>query len=63
MKIIRVLPNSKAVDALYICYEKKRIYRHEGKEYYVMSLNVTGAGRSTRLEAELESVWNKEVTF
>lgn len=63
MKIIRVLPNSKAVDALCICYEKKRIYRHEGKEYYVMSLNVTGAGRSTRLEAELEPVWNEEVTF
>ncbi|NAW99992.1 MULTISPECIES: hypothetical protein [unclassified Vibrio] len=60
MKIIRVLPNSKAVDALCICYEKKRVYRHEGKQYFVKSLNVTGAGRSTRLEAELEPVWNYE---
>lgn len=63
MKIIRVLPNSKAVDALCICYEKKRVYNHEGKQYFVRSLNVTGAGRSTRLEAELEPVWNNEVTF
>ena len=58
--IIRVLPNSKAVDALCISYEKKRVYRHEGKQYFVKSLNVTGAGRSTRIEAELEPVWNYE---
>ncbi|EOD5329028.1 hypothetical protein ACJZRZ_003220 [Vibrio parahaemolyticus] len=58
--IIRVLPNSKAIDALCICYEKKRIYQHEGNQYYVKSLNVTGAGRSTRLEAKLEPVWNLE---
>ncbi len=58
--IIRVLPNSKAVDALCICYEKKRVYHHEGKQYFVKSLNVTGAGRSTRIEAELEPVWNYE---
>ncbi|PNH90858.1 hypothetical protein C1M56_00980 [Vibrio diazotrophicus] len=63
MMIIRVLPNSKAVDALCICYEKKRVYRHEGKQYFVKSLNVTGAGRSTRLEAELEPVWNFEATY
>lgn len=61
--IIRVLPNSKAVDALCICYEKKRVYRHESKQYFVKSLNVTGAGRSTRLEAELEPVWNFEATY
>lgn len=61
--IIRVLPNSKAVDALCICYEKKRVYHHEGKQYFVKSLNVTGAGRSTRIEAELEPVWNFEATY
>lgn len=57
MIIIRVLPDSKAVDALCLCYEKKRIYHHEGKEYFVASLSVTGAGRSTRLEAKLNPVW------
>ncbi|EJN6716973.1 hypothetical protein NQO50_003324 [Vibrio vulnificus] len=61
--IIRVLPDSKAVDALCICYERKRIYRHEGKEYYVVSLDVKGSGRETRLVAELEPVWSTEVMF
>lgn len=55
--IIRVLPTSKAVDALCVCYEKRRIYHHAGKEYYVRSLNVSGTGKDTRLEAELEPVW------
>ncbi|EMC8696571.1 hypothetical protein VCV51_032695 [Vibrio cholerae V51] len=53
MLIIRVLPNSKAVDALVICHQHKRIYRHEGKEYWVKSLVVNGAGRSTRIQAQL----------
>ncbi|USD68110.1 hypothetical protein [Vibrio sp. SCSIO 43136] len=57
MVIIRVLPNSKAVDALCICYENKRVYTHEGKQYFVKSLDVEGRGRSTRLKAELELVW------
>ncbi|MBJ6924437.1 hypothetical protein JG631_05985 [Vibrio cholerae] len=57
MLIIRVLPNSKAVDALLICHQHKRIYRHEGKEYWVKSLVVNGAGRSTRIQAQLEPVW------
>ncbi|HFQ5220060.1 TPA: hypothetical protein ACGUTS_003902 [Vibrio vulnificus] len=61
--MIRVLPDSKAVDALCICYERKRIYRHEGKEYYVVSLDVKGCDRETRLVAELEPVWSTEVMF
>ncbi|ELX4137616.1 hypothetical protein [Vibrio vulnificus] len=61
--MIRVLPDSKAVDALCICYEKKRVYRHEGKDYYVKSLDVKGFGQSTRLVVELEPVWNSEVMF
>lgn len=57
MLIIRVLSNSKAVDALVICHQHKRIYRHEGKEYWVKSLVVNGAGRSTRIQAQLEPAW------
>ncbi|EMN6272622.1 hypothetical protein WB484_001291 [Vibrio cholerae] len=57
MLIIRVLPNSKAVDALVICHQHKRIYRHEGKEYWVKSLVVNGARRNTRIQAQLEPVW------
>jgi hypothetical protein len=56
VRIIRVLPNSKAVDALLICYSYKRVYHHEGSDYRVKSLKATGAGRATRLEAELEPV-------
>ncbi|HBC3857040.1 MULTISPECIES: hypothetical protein [Vibrio] len=54
---IRVLPNSKAVDALCICYEHKRVYTHEGKQYFVTELDVEGRGRSTRLMAKLEPVF------
>jgi hypothetical protein len=61
MMLIRVLPNSKAVDALCICYSYQRVYRHDGKGYFVRSLKATGVGRSTRLEAELEPVWGSEV--
>ncbi|BBM66334.1 hypothetical protein VA249_29800 [Vibrio alfacsensis] len=57
MMIIRVLPTSKAVDALVVCYERKRVYRHEGKEYFVKSLSKSGVGWSTRVVAELEPVW------
>ncbi len=54
---IRVLPNSKAVDALCICYEHKRVYTHEGKQYFVTELDVEGRGSSTRLMAKLEPVF------
>lgn len=61
--IIRMLPNSKAAEALCICYEKKRVYDHHGKHYFVTSISVAGSGRDTRVEAELEPVWNEEVVF
>lgn len=57
MIIIRVLPTSKAVDALVICYERKKIYKHEGNDYFVTSLNKSGMGRSSRIEARLTPVW------
>ncbi|MDW3057362.1 hypothetical protein [Vibrio sp. 1978] len=59
MRIIRVLPNSKAVDALCICYENKRVYTHDGKPYFVTDLEVEGRGRSTRLMAKLEPVFGE----
>lgn len=49
MIIIRVLPTSKAVDALVICYERKKIYKHEGNDYFVTSLKKSGMGRSSRI--------------
>ena len=58
---IRVLPNSKALDALCICYEHKRVYTHEGKQYFVTELDVEGRGRSTRLMAKLEPVFGEEL--
>ncbi len=57
MLIIRVLPKSRAIDALVICYKKNRTYTHNGERYFVESLSVTGAGRSSRIEAVLRSVW------
>lgn len=57
MMMIRVLPKSKAVDALCVCYERKCIYHHDGKEYFVKSLKVSGSGRSARIEAQLQPVW------
>lgn len=60
MIMIRVLPNSPAVDALVICYENKRIYKHEGQSYFVNKLKITGAGRSSRLEASLLPVWESQ---
>lgn len=57
MIIIRVLPTSDAVDALVICYEKKKIYKHEGKDYFVTILKKSGIGWSSRIEAHLTPVW------
>ncbi|MCG6228113.1 hypothetical protein [Vibrio furnissii] len=57
MIIIRVLPTSKAVDALVICYEKKKIYKHEGKDYFVTDLKKNGMGWSSRIEAHLTPAW------
>ena len=55
--IIRVLPDSGVVDAICLCYERKRVYHHNGEPYFVTELNVSGKGESTRLEATLEPVW------
>lgn len=54
---IRVSPDSKAADALCICYAKKRVYRHCDRAFFVTSLDVQGVGDSTRLIAHLEPVW------
>ncbi|WP_415720516.1 hypothetical protein [Photobacterium ganghwense] len=59
--IIRLLPDSKAVEALCICYEKKRVYHHQGKPHFVTSMSVAGSGRDARVVAELNPVWNEEV--
>lgn len=59
--IIRMLPNSKAAEALCICYEKKRVYHHNGKPHFVTSISVSGVGRDTRVVAELNPVWNEQV--
>lgn len=60
MKVVRVLPNSKAVEALVVCYERERVYEHEGVAYFVKSLDVIGKGPSTRVQAELEPAWRTE---
>ncbi|MEJ2766956.1 hypothetical protein VV869_23700 [Photobacterium sp. MCCC 1A19761] len=61
--IIRMLPDSKAVEALCICYEKQRVYHHQGIPHFVTSLTVAGSGREARVEAELNPVWNEEVVL
>ncbi|PTC02010.1 hypothetical protein C9980_25265 [Vibrio mediterranei] len=53
--IIRLLPNSPAVNALCICHERKRLYRHNGQEYMVEQVSVIGDGQSARVVAELKS--------
>jgi hypothetical protein len=57
MIIIRVLPTSKAVDALVICHKKGKIYKHDGNDYFVTTLRKSGVGRSSRIEAHLTPVW------
>ncbi|MBF4377014.1 hypothetical protein [Vibrio anguillarum] len=54
--IICVLPDSKAVEALFTCYSYKRVYHHDGKPYFVTDLKANGTGESSRLQATLEPV-------
>ncbi len=53
---ISVLPDSKAVDALVACYSYKKIYVHDGKQYFVEKLEAIGEGKAARLKATLAPV-------
>ncbi|MDW2262024.1 hypothetical protein R7070_04590 [Vibrio sp. 1557] len=53
---ISVLPDSKAVDALIKCYSYKKVYVHDGGQYFVEQLKPIGKGRETRLQATLTPI-------
>ncbi|EPP5371515.1 hypothetical protein ACUVN4_001376 [Vibrio cholerae] len=55
--ILRLIPNSPAVDAVHICYMRQTPYTHDGKMYIVKKISAIGKGRDTRVEAELQPVF------
>ncbi|EGR0666915.1 hypothetical protein QTU67_003400 [Vibrio cholerae] len=54
--IIRLLPDSPAVNAARQCQRKKATYQHNGQPCFVQSIKTIGQGQSERVEVTLNPI-------